>query len=66
MTLAVVLLNWNGEKWLRKFLPNTLACSVEAEVFVIDNGSTDNSIDYIRHHSFSMPLLVKEEIDMYP
>ncbi len=48
MTLAVVLLNWNGEKWLRKFLPNTLACSVEAEVCVIDNGSTDNSIDYVR------------------
>ena len=48
MTLAVVLLNWNGEKWLRKFLPNTLTCSVEAEVCVIDNGSTDNSIDYVR------------------
>ena len=44
MKLAVVLLNWNGETLLRQFLPSTLAHSREANIYVIDNGSTDGSL----------------------
>lgn len=47
MKTAVVILNWNTEDFLRKFLPSLLK-SVEmvegAEVVVADNNSTDGSI----------------------
>lgn len=44
--VAVVILNWNGERFLKQFLPNVISCS-RAEgvgVFVADNGSTDGSL----------------------
>ena len=44
MNVAVVILNWNGEKLLRQFLPSVLKYSQEATVYVADNASTDDSI----------------------
>ncbi len=45
---AVVILNWNGLKHLQNFLPKVLEYSKEtADVWVIDNASTDTSMDYI-------------------
>jgi GT2 family glycosyltransferase len=48
--VAVAILNWNGEKFLRQFLPGVwLHSKEEAEVYVIDNASTDGSIDFIKN-----------------
>lgn len=49
LKIAIVILNWNGQKFLEKFLPNVLANSLapNVEVYVADNGSTDNSVEYI-------------------
>ena len=44
MKVAVVILNWNGADLLRKFLPSVVEFSVEADVYVADNASTDDSI----------------------
>jgi len=44
MTLSIVILNWNGAKMLRRFLPSVIEHSPEAEVVVADNGSTDDSL----------------------
>ncbi len=43
--VAIVILNWNGENFLRKFLKNVVTNSnfPGAEVIVADNGSTDGS-----------------------
>lgn len=41
--VAVIILNWNGERYLRAYLPKVLAHSPEAEVVVADNGSADGS-----------------------
>jgi len=41
---AVVILNYNGEKLLRDFLPSVVQHSPQAEVIVADNGSTDGSL----------------------
>ena len=49
--LAIVILNWNGEAMLRQYLPSVLQYSRdEATIYVADNGSTDNSLDLLRHH----------------
>ncbi|HPM12752.1 MAG TPA: glycosyltransferase family 2 protein [Bacteroidales bacterium] len=47
--VAVVILNWNGQKFLEKFLPNVVSHSVTdiSDVFIIDNASTDSSIQYL-------------------
>ena len=46
--IAVVILNWNGEKLLEQFLPSVMAYSDEAKIYVADNASTDNSIAVIK------------------
>lgn len=42
--VAVVILNYNGEKLLKQFLPSVVKYSEGASVYVADNGSTDQSV----------------------
>ncbi len=46
MKVAVVILNWNGEKMLKKYLSTVIAYSQEGDttIYVADNASTDSSI----------------------
>ncbi|MBR1652649.1 MAG: glycosyltransferase family 2 protein [Alloprevotella sp.] len=47
--VSIVILNWNGEAMLRRFLPSVVENSGDdAEVVVADNGSTDGSIELLR------------------
>ena len=46
--IAVVILNWNGQKLLEQFLPSVILYSKEAVVYVADNASTDDSILFIK------------------
>lgn len=50
MNVAVVILNWNGEKLLEKFLPSVIKFSPEAKIYVADNNSTDNSVNFLEDH----------------
>lgn len=45
--IAVAILNYNGEHLLPQFLPSVVRCSGDADVVVIDNASTDGSLDWI-------------------
>lgn len=48
MKVAVVILNWNGEKLLKQFLPSVVSHSKDlATVYVADNASSDNSLLYV-------------------
>ena len=47
MTVALVVLNWNGKEILERFLPEMLQYSKEATIYVIDNNSLDDSIDLL-------------------
>ncbi len=59
--VAVVILNYNGEKFLNQFLPQVLACSQKYEVVVADNNSTDNSVEVLKNQFPSVRLIVLEE-----
>ncbi|MDT0558636.1 glycosyltransferase family 2 protein [Ichthyenterobacterium sp. W332] len=50
MTIAVVILNWNGKTLLEQFLPSVVAFSKEARIYVADNASTDDSITFLETH----------------
>ena len=47
MKIAVVILNWNGKRLLEQFLPTVIEHSKEATIYVADNASTDDSVDFI-------------------
>src|SRR5690348_7797556 len=45
----VVIPNWNGSHWLQQCLPSLFAQTFrDFEVIVVDNGSTDDSLDWVR------------------
>lgn len=49
LKLAIVILNWNGEGFLEKFLPSLLANTPDyARVIVADNASSDGSVAFLR------------------
>lgn len=50
MLCSVIILNWNGEAMLRRFLPSVLSHTQldGVELVVADNGSTDDSLSYLQ------------------
>jgi GT2 family glycosyltransferase len=48
--IAVVILNWNGVKLLEQFLPSVIQFSEGAAIYVADNDSTDNSIEFVKEN----------------
>ncbi|HVW15598.1 MAG TPA: glycosyltransferase family 2 protein [Mucilaginibacter sp.] len=47
--VAIVILNWNGVKYLRQFLPSVLSSSwPNLDIIVGDNGSTDGSVEFLQ------------------
>ncbi len=47
-TVAIVILNYNGQPFLAKFLPTVLANADGHPVYVADSASTDGSVDFLR------------------
>lgn len=48
--IAVVILNWNGKDLLNTFLPSVIEFSDLANIYVIDNFSTDGSQQFLKEH----------------
>lgn len=48
--LAVVILNYNGQTLLERFLPSVIEFSTNAQIYVIDNHSYDDSIKWLTDH----------------
>ena len=46
--ISIVILNWNGKKYLEQFLPSVLASGyANVEIVVADNGSSDRSVSFL-------------------
>lgn len=51
LSTAIVILNWNGKKFLEEFLPSVLASTYSnKQVIVADNASTDDSVPFLNEH----------------
>ncbi len=46
--VAIVILNFNGKHFLKQFLPSVVSHSAGAKIIVADNGSTDQSAEYVK------------------
>lgn len=57
--IAIVILNWNGEKLFDTFLPSVIrhSSSENIEIIVADNGSTDKSIKHLNQFFPSVKII---------
>jgi GT2 family glycosyltransferase len=56
--VAIVILNWNGKKYLEQFLPSVLSTRYSNfEVIIADNGSADDSISFLQSNYPSIRLI---------
>src|SRR5882757_1922622 len=50
-SVAVVILNWNGRKFLEQFLPSVIRSKYEnLKVIIADNASTDDSVVFLKNN----------------
>jgi len=61
VTAAVVILNYNGEKFLRQFLRGVVDRSEGAKIYLADNASTDASVNYVRDTFPSVHIIINKE-----
>lgn len=47
---AVVILNYNGRKYLTDFLPSVIKNSLDTTIYVADNASTDDSLAVLKNN----------------
>ena len=45
---AIVILNYNGIDFLKKYLGILIKTSGNYEIIIADNGSTDSSLDWLK------------------
>ena len=57
MSVAIVILNYNGRHFLEKFLPSVLAFSPSNAVYVADSASTDDSVAWLKANYAKVPLI---------
>lgn len=60
--VAIVILNWNGRKYLQQFLPFVLQSTyADKEVMVADNASTDDSVQFLQQHFPQVKIISLKE-----
>ncbi len=56
--VSVIIVNWNGRHLLERFLPSVLAAVRDGdEVIIVDNGSRDGSVEFVRERFPSVRLV---------
>lgn len=60
---AIVILNWNGRFFLEKFLPTLIENTPKdkASIWVVDNHSKDNSIDFLKKEYPQVKLVILDK-----
>lgn len=60
--VAIVILNWNGLDHLQQFLPSVMSTDWDnLEIVVGDNGSTDDSVEFIKQNYPSIKIILNDE-----
>ncbi len=60
---AIVILNWNGQKHLETYLPSVVkySQSPNTQVIVADNGSDDNSVEFLKKQYPQVKLILLDK-----
>ena len=57
MKTAIVIINYNGLNLIKKFMPNVITNSSNCNIYVIDNNSTDDSVNYIKNNFSNINII---------
>ncbi|GAB1462673.1 glycosyltransferase family 2 protein [Pedobacter sp.] len=61
-SVAVVILNWNGQTFLERFLPSVVKTAYNnLQIIVADNASTDHSIAFLAQHYPAIKVIVNDK-----
>ena len=56
--VAIVILNWNGQHFLEKFLPEVISTSKNfAKIIIADNASSDDSVTYLEKYKNDIDVI---------
>ena len=56
--VAIVILNWNGRKYLEQFLPSVTTTSYsDHEIIIVDNNSSDDSVSFLETNYPSLRVI---------
>lgn len=58
--IAIVILNWNGVNLLEKFLPSVFKYSQQAQIYLADNASTDESVEFVKKNYPTVKIIVND------
>ncbi|EKD90496.1 MAG: glycosyl transferase family protein [uncultured bacterium] len=61
MNVSIVIPNWNGEERLRRNLPKVLEVGDVDEIIVVDDGSTDGSVQLLEREFPKVKLIKKQK-----
>ena len=61
MKIAIVILNWNGLRHLEKFLPSVVKYSDKNPIYIVDNNSTDNSVEFVKKYFPKINLIINSK-----
>ena len=59
--VSVIIVNLNGLGFLKECLPSVMSAAVSKELIVVDNGSTDGSVEFVRSHYPEARLILNME-----
>lgn len=59
--IAVIIVTYNGIKWIERCLGSLVESHCPSEVFIVDNGSTDGTVEFIENNYSSYHLIKSEE-----
>ncbi|MEH6659256.1 glycosyltransferase family 2 protein [Leeuwenhoekiella marinoflava] len=57
MKIAIVIVTYNGMKWLKKCLTSVYQSDISVNVIVVDNNSQDGTIDFIKENFKQIHLI---------
>lgn len=59
--LYVIIVIYNGIKWIENCISSVLKSTVQSKILIVDNGSTDGSLEYIRNTFPSVKIIPNSE-----
>ena len=54
---ALIIVTYNGSKWIRQCLNSVCSSSIVPHCIVVDNNSSDNTVDIIKQHYHDVELV---------
>ena len=45
--ILVVIVTWNGMEWISRCIDSVVGSDMRADIFVVDNGSTDGTVEWL-------------------